>query len=65
MRATRLAWLLVLTACGGGGGGGAAGPVFSQIVGGTLRALNVPPDSPVRQLVMTPDVPEEPVGGLQ
>ncbi len=46
-------------------GGGAAGPVFSQIVGGTLRALNVPPDSPVRQLVMSPEVPEEPVGGLQ
>jgi cell division protein FtsI (penicillin-binding protein 3) len=46
-------------------GGGAAGPVFSQIMGGALRALNVPPDSPVRQLVMTPEVPEEPVGGLQ
>ncbi|WP_373716308.1 S10 family peptidase [Roseateles sp.] len=30
MRATRLAWLLVLTACGGGGGGGAADPPASD-----------------------------------
>ena len=36
-----------------------------QAVRGQSGALNVPPDSPVRQLVMSPEVPEEPVGGLQ
>ncbi|TWG78805.1 peptidoglycan synthetase FtsI [Cupriavidus gilardii J11] len=39
-------------------GGAVAGPVFSAITGGTLRALNVQPDSPIRQLVVTESVPE-------
>ncbi|WP_153099315.1 peptidoglycan D,D-transpeptidase FtsI family protein [Paraburkholderia hayleyella] len=34
-------------------GGQVSGPVFSAIVGGTLRALNVPPDMPVKQLVVS------------
>lgn len=46
-------------------GGGATGPVFSQIAGGTLYASSVSPNSSVRQLAMTPDVPEGPAGGLQ
>ncbi|AST28349.1 penicillin-binding protein 2 [Ralstonia pseudosolanacearum] len=46
-------------------GGSVAGPVFASIAGGSLRALNVSPDSPVRQLVMTEGVAEEPVGALQ
>ncbi|UXC36413.1 penicillin-binding protein 2 [Cupriavidus gilardii] len=39
-------------------GGAVAGPVFAAITGGTLRALNVQPDSPIRQLVVTESVPE-------
>ncbi|GAB3627262.1 cell division protein [Pandoraea terrae] len=39
-------------------GGVAAGPVFASIVGGTLRALSVPPDSPVTQLVVSEKVEE-------
>jgi len=39
-------------------GGAAAGPVFSQIMGGTLRALNVQPDSPIRQLMVSDKVQE-------
>ncbi len=39
-------------------GGAVAGPVFANIVGGTLRALNVQPDSPIRQLMVTDNVPE-------
>ncbi|WP_322033918.1 penicillin-binding protein 2 [Paraburkholderia sp. J76] len=33
-------------------GGAVSGPVFSGIVGDTLRSLNVPPDMPVKQLVV-------------
>jgi cell division protein FtsI (penicillin-binding protein 3) len=36
-------------------GGPVSGPVFSGIVGDTLRALNVPPDMPVKQLVVSAD----------
>ncbi|NYH98945.1 peptidoglycan D,D-transpeptidase FtsI family protein [Cupriavidus plantarum] len=47
-------------------GGAAAGPVFSQIMGGTLRALNVQPDSPIRQLMVSDKVQEsEPWTGTQ
>ena len=47
-------------------GGAVAGPVFSAIAGGTLRALNVQPDSPIRQLVVSDKVPEsEPWGATQ
>ncbi|MFD1561622.1 peptidoglycan D,D-transpeptidase FtsI family protein [Paraburkholderia silviterrae] len=34
-------------------GGAVSGPVFSGIVGDTLRSLNVPPDMPVKQLVVS------------
>jgi len=40
---------------GGHFGGEVSGPVFSGIVGDTLRTLNVPPDMPVKQLVVTDD----------
>jgi cell division protein FtsI (penicillin-binding protein 3) len=33
-------------------GGQVSGPVFSAIAGDTLRALNVPPDMPVKQMVV-------------
>ncbi|MEX3547669.1 MAG: penicillin-binding protein 2 [Burkholderia sp.] len=36
-------------------GGQVSGPVFSSIVGDTLRALNVPPSMPVKQLVVSDD----------
>jgi cell division protein FtsI (penicillin-binding protein 3) len=36
-------------------GGAVSGPVFSGIVGDTLRTLNVPPDMPVKQLVVSDD----------
>ena len=36
-------------------GGYVAGPVFSAVVGDTLRSLNVPPDMPVKQLVVSDD----------
>ena len=36
-------------------GGAVSGPVFSQIAGDTLRALNVPPDMPVQATVTTSD----------
>lgn len=36
-------------------GGQVSGPVFSGIVGDTLRTLNVPPDMPVKQLVVSDD----------
>jgi cell division protein FtsI (penicillin-binding protein 3) len=39
-------------------GGAVAGPVFAAITGGTLRALNVQPDSPIRQLVVSDKVQE-------
>jgi cell division protein FtsI (penicillin-binding protein 3) len=38
-------------------GGQVAAPVFSQIVGGALRALRIPPDAPLSNMV----VPAEPV----
>ena len=36
-------------------GGQVSGPVFSAIAGDTLRSLNVPPDMPVKQMVVTDD----------
>ena len=36
-------------------GGQVSGPVFSTIVGDTLRSLNVPPDMPVKQMVVSDD----------
>ena len=36
-------------------GGQVSGPVFSSIAGDTLRSLNVPPDMPVKQMVVTDD----------
>jgi cell division protein FtsI (penicillin-binding protein 3) len=36
-------------------GGYVSGPVFSAVVGDTLRSLNVPPDMPVKQLVVSDD----------
>ena len=36
-------------------GGYVSGPVFAGIVGDTLRSLNVPPDMPVKQLVVSAD----------
>ncbi|NOV27297.1 penicillin-binding protein 2 [Cupriavidus necator] len=39
-------------------GGLVAGPAFAAITGGTLRALNVQPDSPIRQLVVSDKVQE-------
>ena len=36
-------------------GGQVSGPVFSAIAGDTLRSLNVPPDMPVKQLVVSDD----------
>jgi cell division protein FtsI (penicillin-binding protein 3) len=36
-------------------GGQVSGPVFSAIAGDTLRTLNVPPDMPVKQLVVSDD----------
>jgi cell division protein FtsI (penicillin-binding protein 3) len=36
-------------------GGQVSGPVFSSIVGDTLRTLNVPPDMPVKQMVVSDD----------
>jgi len=41
-------------------GGEVAGPVFSAVVGGSLRALNIQPDSPVRSLI----IPSEPLQEL-
>ncbi|WP_420227028.1 peptidoglycan D,D-transpeptidase FtsI family protein [Pigmentiphaga litoralis] len=37
-------------------GGAVAGPVFSNVVGGTLRLMGVEPDAPFKSLVV-PDVP--------
>lgn len=42
-------------------GGYVAGPVFAGIVGDTLRSLNVPPDMPVKQLVVSDDPAKAPV----
>ncbi|MFM0288493.1 peptidoglycan D,D-transpeptidase FtsI family protein [Paraburkholderia megapolitana] len=36
-------------------GGWVSGPVFSAIAGDTLRSLNIPPDMPVKQLVVSDD----------
>src|ERR1700758_557776 len=36
-------------------GGQVSGPVFSAIAGDTLRSLNVPPDMPVKQMVVSDD----------
>ncbi|HEY2606112.1 MAG TPA: penicillin-binding protein 2, partial [Paraburkholderia sp.] len=36
-------------------GGQVSGPVFSAIAGDTLRSLNIPPDMPVKQMVVEDD----------
>ena len=36
-------------------GGQVSGPVFSAIAGDTLRTLNMPPDMPVKQMVVSDD----------
>ncbi|MGA7778426.1 MAG: penicillin-binding protein 2 [Paraburkholderia sp.] len=36
-------------------GGQVSGPVFSAIAGDTLRSLNIPPDMPVKQMVVLDD----------
>ncbi len=40
-------------------GGDVAGPVFSAVVGGALRTLNVEPDSPIKSLIIPADSPKE------
>jgi cell division protein FtsI (penicillin-binding protein 3) len=40
-------------------GGDVAAPVFSAVVGGALRTLNVEPDSPIKSLIIPPDAPKE------
>ncbi|WP_118182272.1 peptidoglycan D,D-transpeptidase FtsI family protein [Paraburkholderia phosphatilytica] len=40
---------------GGHFGGQVSGPVFSSIVGDTLRSLNVPPNMPIKQMVVSDD----------
>ena len=40
-------------------GGDVAAPVFSAVVGGALRTLNVEPDSPIKSLVIPTDSPKE------
>jgi cell division protein FtsI (penicillin-binding protein 3) len=43
-------------------GGQVSGPVFSAIAGDTLRSLNIPPDMPVRQMVVSDDSASAPAG---
>ncbi|KUY86698.1 cell division protein [Burkholderia territorii] len=43
-------------------GGQVSGPVFSAIAGDTMRALNVPPNMPIKQLVVSDDAPGAPPG---
>jgi cell division protein FtsI (penicillin-binding protein 3) len=40
-------------------GGQLSGPVFSAVVGGALRSLNVEPDSPIKSLIIPPDSLQE------
>lgn len=40
-------------------GGDVAAPVFSAVVGGTLRTLGVEPDSPIKSLIIPADSPKE------
>ncbi len=40
-------------------GGDVAAPVFSAVVGGVLRTLNVEPDSPIKSLIIPVDSPKE------
>lgn len=44
---------------GGHWGGAVAGPVFSSVTANALRALNVPPDSSVTDIIIPKDVVEE------
>jgi len=47
-------------------GGQVSGPVFSSIVGDTLRSLNVPPDQPVKQMVVSDEMnPAKPAAASQ
>ncbi len=40
-------------------GGDVAAPVFSAVVGGALRMLNVEPDSPIKSLIIPNDAPKD------
>ncbi|MEO8937112.1 MAG: penicillin-binding protein 2 [Burkholderiaceae bacterium] len=40
-------------------GGDVAAPVFSAVVGGALRTLNVEPDSPIKSLIIPSDAPKD------
>ena len=40
-------------------GGDVAAPVFSSVVGGALRILNVEPDSPIKSLIIAEDASKE------
>ena len=40
-------------------GGDVAAPVFSAVVGGALRTLNVEPDSPIKSLIVPADAARE------
>ncbi len=40
-------------------GGDVAAPVFSAVVGGALRTLNIEPDSPIKSLIIPADSPKE------
>ena len=40
-------------------GGDVAAPVFSAVVGGALRMMNVEPDSPIKSLIIPVDSPKE------
>lgn len=44
-------------------GGQVSGPVFSGIVGDTLRSLNIPPNMPVKQLVVSDDPAQQAQSG--
>jgi cell division protein FtsI (penicillin-binding protein 3) len=41
-------------------GGTVAGPVFSSVMGGTLKLLGVPPDAPVVADAVKPGAPAKP-----
>jgi cell division protein FtsI (penicillin-binding protein 3) len=43
-------------------GGDVAAPVFANVVAGSLRALNVPPDAPYKTMVVRGEGTTEPVG---
>ena len=48
IRSRRVGAVMVDEPTGGHYGGDVAGPVFSQIMGGALRTLGIPPDDPIK-----------------